>query len=754
MTIARTLSAVLALSASPLAAAYAQSAAAPAAAPAAAADDTAKLDDIVVTARKRTERLQDVPVAISALSGDTLRQRGTIDIRSVATISPGVFYQAGDRRTPTLYIRGIGTRSFTDEADPSVGTFIDGVYIARFNSTLQDLFDVERVEVLKGPQGTLFGRNTIGGALNIITRSPTDQFHAMIDLSHSWNQNFGGTGNSASALISGPIAGDTLLGQISGSYNQADGFTKIVNTGKLANGGRNATVRGKLIYKPADTLKLSLIGDYYKTHDQLGVERSNDVGGARSTILLARPGAVSPVDPDPYKVTATPGITTPTRNGGGVSLTGEFDGGGVTVTSITAYRKSNLNSPIDFDGTSLDLWLVTTNSHQDQFSQELRLASTPGGPLTFGDRVKWTAGAYYFSENVHQVYSYHYGFDSSLVALAPPAGTGGTPIDWSNTEDVAVKSYALFGQATINLAKGLSLDLGGRFTEDKKTYLSQAVTSAPGIYRANFIQPAANSWRAFDPTAILSYKISPTTLAYASFSRGFKSGAYQLAPATPLLATQVARPERITAYQAGIKSDLLDGRLRINVAGFYYKYDNIQVQQTLLLPGQTTTISLLSNGAKSTLKGFEVDGQFVFNRILRAQYGFSYLSAKYDQYNSTPTLSYSGNDLPYAPHETANFALVADVPMGFGNLNLRGGAQYTGAYFWAPGNQNAGVREPSHIIADLSADLRFSHYHVGLFVNNLTGERTRVAVTDINPTRLLEVWGNRRVVGVRVGADW
>ncbi len=753
MNMRRALFASLALSAPPVAA-YGQATPAVPATQALDDSDGSKVDEIIVTARKQAERLQDVPVAISALSGDTLRARGPLDIRSVAVVSPGIFYVSGDRRSPLLYIRGIGTRSFTDEADPSIGTFIDGVYIARFSSTLQDLFDVERVEVLKGPQGTLFGRNTIGGALNIVTRSPTDQFHASVDVSHSFNQNYGGSGNSASVLVSGPLAGDKLLGQISGSYNQADGFTKIVNTGKLAGGGRNATARGKLIYNASDALKLTLIGDYYDTHDEQAVVRSNDVGGLRPAILLGRPGAAIPVDPSPYRVTATPGTPGATRSGGGVSLTGEFNSDALSVTSITAYRKANLFATSDFDGSSLDLWLIPVTSHEDQFSQEIRLSSSAGGPLTFGDRIRWTAGAYYFSENVRQVYTYHYGADSSLVALPPPAGTGGTPITWSNTEHVGVKSYALFGQVTVDLAKGLSLDLGGRFTEDKKTYLSQAVTSAPGVYRANFIQPNANNWKAFDPTAILSYKVNRNVLAYASFSRGFKSGAYQLAPATQLLASQAARPERITAYQAGVKSELLNSKLRFNLAGFYYKYSNIQVQQTLLLPGQTSSISLLSNGARSTLYGFEADGQLVFNRILRAQYGLSYLHAKYDEYKATPTLDYSGNHLPFSPKVTADLGLVADVPVGSAKLSLRGTAHYSDGFFWAPGNANAGVREPSHVIADLSADLRFGHYRGGVFATNLTGEKYRTAVTDINPTRLLEGWGPRRVIGVRLSADW
>ena len=713
-----------------------------------------RVQDIVVTARKREERLQDVPIAISALSGDSLLQRGPVDIRAVANLSPGVFYRAADRRVPSLYIRGIGTRSFTDEADPSIGTFIDGVYIARFSSSLQDLFDVERVEVLKGPQGTLFGRNTIGGALNIVTRSPTREFQAQVNATHTWNQEFGGNGIAISGLVGGPIVGDSVLAQVSASYTDADGVMKIVNLDRFANGGKNLTLRGKVIFEMSSDARLALNADYYDSNDELSAYRSNDVGGRRPTILLARPGATSPVDPNPYRVTVTPGTRGVRRDGGGVSLTGDFGSEGVDITSITAYRKSKLFGPVDFDGTSLDIWLITTESKQEQFSQELRFSSKPGGPLTFDDFVRWTFGAYYFTENVRQVYTYNFGLDTSLVALPPPAGTGGRPITWVSTEDIDVRSLAAFGQVTLNLTDTLTLDLGGRYTEDRKKYVAQAVTSAPGVYRSNFIQPASDTWRAFDPTAILSYKINPQVLAYASVSRGFKSGAFQLAPATPLLATQLAKPERMTAYQAGLKSDLFDGRVRINVAGFYYKYNDIQVQRTVLLPGQTTTISLLSNGARSTLKGFEVDGQVVFGRGLRAEYGYSYLDAKYDDYVFSPTVSFTGNRLPRSPKHTVNLALVADIPLSFGSLNLRAGGQYVDRFFWEPANFDPGVREPWFTSVDLSSDLRIGKLRFGAFVTNLTGERQRTQVVNINPTRLLETWGPRRTVGVRVGADW
>ena len=716
--------------------------------------DDGRVQDIVVTARKREERLQDVPIAMSALSGASLIQRGSVDIRAVANLSPGVFYRAADRRVPSLYIRGIGTRSFTDEADPSIGTFIDGVYMARFSSSLQDLFDVERVEVLKGPQGTLFGRNTIGGALNVITKSPTDEFHGQVNLSHSWNQEFGGTGKTISGIIGGPIAGDSVRAQLSGSYSDQDGVMRIVNLDRFANGGRNLTLRGKVIFELSEDSRLTLNGDYYKSNDDPSAYRSNDVNGLRPRILNARPGVNSPVDPNPYKVTQTPGQRGVTRDGGGVSLTGDFGTDAVDITTITAYRKSNLLGPVDFDGTSLDIWLITTASKQDQFSQEIRFASTAGGPLTFNDFIKWTAGAYFFTETVEQNYTYEFGQDMSLVSAAPPIGTGGVPITYVAAADVNVRSYALFGQATFNLTDALSLDLGGRFTNDKKRLLAQGVSSAPGVYRSNFIQPASRSWSAFDPTAILSYKFNPQVLAYASVSRGFKSGAYQLAPATALQASQAALPERITAYQAGLKSDLLDGRLRLNIAGFYYKYDNIQLQRTVVLPGQITSTSLLTNGGKSTVKGFEIDGQVVFMRGLRAEYGYSYLDAKYDVFDFTPTISFAGNRLPRSPKHTINAALVADVPLEFGSLNLRGGIQYVDKFFWEPSNFDPGVREPSLTTIDLSSDLRMGKFRVGAFVTNLTGERYRTQVVNINPFRLLETWGPRRTIGVRAGVEW
>lgn len=742
----------------PFASAIAQegaSTAAPDAPPAASQEEGASvLESIVVTARKRDERLQDVPIAISAVSAEEMSARGGIDIQQVAKVSPGVYYQAGDRRAPTLFIRGIGTRSFTDEADASIGTFIDGVYIARFNSQLQDIFDVERVEVLKGPQGSLFGRNTIGGAINIVTVAPSDHLQAKATSSYGWNEDASGHEISVGALVGGPLIQDKLLGQISASFSDIEGATDIVNTGERAGGGRNTTIRGKLVTDASDDLKLSLIADYYESKDELPGYRSNDAGGLRSPILLARPGAVSPVDPDPYRITATPGIPLPTRSGGGLNLTSTFSSDAFNITSITAYRESDLDNTLDFDGTSLAIWEILTRSRQDQFSEEIRFSSTEGGALTLGDRVAWTLGAYFFSESVEQNYAYGFGADSAVVALPPPSGTGGQPILYTSDARIDVDSYAFFGQATIDITDALSLDLGARYTTDKKTYVVDVETSAPTVYRSSFIQPAHNTWSSFDPTAILSYKVVPSVLTYVSYSKGFKSGAYQLAPATPLLASQAAKPEELDAYQGGIKAELLDDTLRLNFAGFYYKYENIQVQRTVLLPGQTTTTSLLTNGAQSTLKGFELDGQYAFADHWRAEFGYSYVDARYDRYDFTPTVSFSGNHLPRAPENSGNISLIADYPLGSGELTLRASGNYVSSYYFEPSNDDAGVREPSHTTADFSADFSFDRYSVGLFGKNITNEKQRAYLVNINPTRLLEIWAPGRVVGVRFSAQW
>ena len=722
----------------------------PSTAPTPAADDGEGLGDIVVTARKRRERLQDVPVAVSAASGAALLGQGATTVQDIARVAPGLFYQSIEPSRPNIYLRGIGTRSFDAGAESSIGTFVDGVYIGRFGAQLQDLVGVDRIEVLKGPQGALFGRNTIGGAINVVTQKPRDEVEGRVSATYGRQSHFDADNYSGSAIVSAPIVAGKLFGLVSASRNHSDGYMLATNTGKRFNGVTSNTARGRLVWQAADNFELDLISDYFSSKNALGF-RASDVGGTRPAILVARPGLTAPVDPDPYRFTQTPGIADTKRHGGGVSLTSTYAGDAVGATSITAYRAGRTSGSSDLDGTILDTVQNPVRERSSQFSQEFRLSSTDGGALTFGDKVDWIAGVYYFSEDVRRVEGRRLGVDSVLTFFS-----NGVPFTEESDVDINTRSYALFGQIGLAITDTLKLDAGLRYSNDRKKAVIGARTPVPlpFLTPANFEITPIKTFSSVDPSLTLSYKPNPDVLAYASYSKGFKSGAFQYFAFTAPLAAIVVDPEKLDAYQGGIKADLFDRRLRLNASAFLYKYKDIQVPRIEIPAGGTVPSVTLSNAARSTVKGFEIEGAGIISPALRIEYGYAYLDAKFDRYIYSPTLDFSGNRLPRAPKHTLDLAAVVTVATGLGKVELRGAGSYLSSLYFEPDNARVdpGTREPGRTLYDVSASLTRGAYSLTIFGRNLTDKGYRSSVLNISGSRLDEVYAPRRVVGITFSA--
>ena len=708
--------------------------------------------DIIVTARKREERLQDVPVAVSAVSGDALLAQGATNVQDIARIAPGLFYQSAEPSRPNIYLRGIGTRSFDAGAESSVGTFVDGVYIGRFGGQIQDLVGVDRIEVLKGPQGALFGRNTIGGAISIITKKPGDEAEARVTGTYGRQSHFGADNYGGSIIASGPLVADKLFGLVTVARNHADGHMLATNTNTRFNGSTTDTARARLVWRAADDLELDLIGDFLKGRNRYGF-RGNDVGGLRPGILVARPGLTSPVDPNPYRFTQTPGIPQTRRRAGGVSLTSTFDGDAVSVTSITAYRAGRQRGASDLDATALDSVQNPIAEKSSQFSQEVRLTSASNGALTFGDRVNWIVGAYYFSEDVNRSEGRRLGTASVLSLF-----NGGQPFTEFSDVEVNTRSYALFGQVGVELTDTLKLDGGLRYSNDRKRAVIAARTPRPlpFLTPASFEITPERTFSAVDPSVTLSYKPNTDLLVYASYSKGFKSGAFQYFAFTAPVASVVVEPERLDAYQAGVKADLFERRLRVNASLFQYKYKDIQVPRIEVPAGGTVPSVTLSNAARSTLKGFEVEGAALLSKGLRVEYGYAYLDATFDRYVYSAALDFSGNRLPRAPKNTVNLAGIVSVDTGFGAFELRGSGSYLSGFDFEPdnGRVDVGTREPGRTLFDLSASLTRGDYAVTVFARNLTDKAYRASVLNISGSRLDEVWAPRRVIGVTLSAGF
>lgn len=713
-------------------------------APVRAQEPAAKaLEEIVVTARKREERLQDVPLAVSAMSQDALAKAGAVNVLDLAQSVPGLFYRAFDAGHPNLFIRGVGTRSYDAGAESSVGTFIDGVYIARFGAQVQDLADVERVEVLRGPQGALFGRNTIGGALNVVTHKPDADLLARGSVTYG-AAHFGGNEFDVSGLVSGPLVADKVFGQLSYSRSDAAGPTKIEGTGRLVNGGGTQTVRGRLVVNPADAWEVDLIADYYESIGNTFIWKANNVGGTRTGILLKNPFVpVAPINPDSYVTAITPGLGDTSRSGSGLSATVTYAGERVDVTSITAYRQGQTKQDNDTDATANEILRQPATEDSDQFSEELRFASTAGGPLTLGDRVNWLGGLYYFQESIDRKDQLIWGKDSAVIFITHvPTETV------SYFAKIDTKSWAAFAHAGIELSDRWKLDLDLRYSEDRKTANLAGTEDHPGLIVVPYDVKLDPKFSSTDPTVTVSFKASPDAMLFASYARGFKSGAFQFLAPSALVAETFATPETVDSYQVGLRSDWVDGRLRLNVTAFEYKYNDIQVPRVEIV--NNAPIVHLTNAAKSTVKGVEVEGFAGIVDGFRVEYGYAYLDATYDDFLYAPGKDFTGNQMTRSPKNTGNVALAFEAPTSLGKITARVAGNYVDTFYFEPDNAkiDPGTREPSHTTLDANIGIGHGPWTLTLWGKNLTDEKSRASVFNVSGNQLFEIWAPRKTYGL------
>ena len=469
-------------------------------------------------------------------------------------------------------------------------------------------------------------------------------------------------------------------------------------------------------------------------------------------MLLVTPGLSAPVPSDPYRITQNP-VSNNIVEAGGASLTVNNDGDRLAITSITAYRKGALRSNSDLDGTLFDSVTNPVRERSSQFSQEFRISSVAGGALTLGDRLQWIFGGYYYSENADRSDSLHLGADNVVVAFF----TAGVPVDNIFQVDVRTRSFALFGQAGISLTENVTLDLGLRYSNDRKRAVSSANANInlPIFVPNNFTVNPRGSWSSLDPSVTLSYRPSKDVLLFASYTSGFKSGAFQLQPYVPEVASVVVNPEELDAYQGGIKADLLSRRLRVNAAAFYYDYKNIQLPRIDVPPGGQLPIVFLSNAATSTVKGFEIEGFGILSDNLRVEYGYSYLDAKFNKYVFNSTLDFSGNRLPRAPKHTVNLTGVVTVPLTSAQLEFRGSMNHVSKFSFEPDNatRDVGTNERARTLFDASIGVSLdSGLALTLWGRNLSDRGYRSSTLNISGFRLDNVWAQRRTIGVTIAS--
>lgn len=720
--------------------------------------------DIVVTAQRREQRLQDVPTAVTVLSDETFREGGIgRSANEILNLVPNASAGTQQHGRPRWWIRGVGAgQQQLDLANP-VGFYLDDVYISNASATGIPLFDLERVEVLRGPQGTLWGKNTTGGAINVISKRPNltpreDDNYVKLE--------YGSFDNKiAEAGVGVVLAPDVLAARVSGRFDDRDGRYTNLFTGEKSSAVRDSVLRGQLLFQPVADFQ-ALLSLHYRDYDTDGTYW-NTLSYAPSGIL--RNGYAPSTDPDDISTNAGE-FSRNSQLGGALHL--DWTLGGLTLSSITGYERFRTRGAVDSDYSPLEISRGYNVARSRQWTQELRLASPQN------DRLSWILGLYYFNEKIGSN-----SYSATLPQGSVPSLAGATATAaYSLTHyDHKAESGAAFGSATFAFTDAIKLTLGGRWTRETKTldfdrFASPSAAAAswsnytrwwdsytgsfggPGTFSGDF----KKTWDAFTFDITPSWKIDPDNLLYFKFSHGLKSGGFNTAATLPV-ALQVVEPEKLDAFELGYKSQWFGGALTLNVTGFHYKYDNVQINVVGPNPGAVggATVSYLQNAKRAHVNGAEVEVLARPTSRLRLSGAVGILDTKYDELqvvNGGANLS--GARFVRAPRLTLNGSATYTVPLGSaGKVDLVADARYTSLqhYYITPQDlvNRRALSQPGYTIANArigftSADER---YAVSAFVNNLLDTEYRNhALPQNNPAQGINgdaiQWGDPRTYGV------
>lgn len=703
--------------------------------------------DIVVTAQRRQERVQDIPLAVSAFGEDDIARSGMSSLENIAPRVPSFYFGSFGAARPQLYIRGIGTRSFDPGSESSVGVFADDVYLGRSSGSFGAMKDIERIEVLRGPQGTLYGRNTIGGAINVISKAPTDELSGNFEGGVS---NF--NGYNLFGAVGGPIAGEKLMFRVAAWREERDGYVTNTLTGSKFQGIENTGARARLTIAPSEPLKIELSAEFMDDGNKaaFGGFSQGTFGNAAGVFFRGSGTPVLSTDLRRGALSSDPFLDRQVKSYIGRI---EYDAGAATFTSISALRKLDITDGRDLEGSSLDILDQSSAESSKQFTQEFRIASTPGGSLSAGGLVDWIIGGFYYHDTSNRVDSFRVGINSAVRAAA------GTPATDVALSDYKIESYALFGQATFHLTDALDVTLGGRYSHDSKRAI-QAGTTTDGapIIAAAFNTTNRAKYKSFDPRVVVAYKVSPDANVYASFSTGFKSGGFQYVPFSKGQADVLFSPEDIKAYEIGFKTEWLDRTLRVNGAGYYYDYKDLQISRIILPAGSTAPVSLISNAASSTIKGIDLEVTAQPARSFEVNIAYGYLDAKYDSYVFNATTDFSGTRMVRAPKHSVNVGAEwrTDV-LGDGEFSLRADYALTGDFFHEPGEGNVAfgtgiplTTEDGYGLLDVRATLTKGNWKVTGYATNLGNTKYRRTINALGNT-VVGFAGAPRIYGVKVG---
>jgi iron complex outermembrane recepter protein len=742
--------------------------------------DESALEVVVVTAQKRTEKLIDVPISITAITAGQLEARGAKNVRDLAFSVPNLTSYSQNDLNPNILVRGLSSSARSVGFEAGLGAYIDGVYTGRTATFTQDLDDVERVEVLRGPQGTLFGKNTTIGAINITTSRPGNDFTGSASAEYGNFNHY-----RASLGISGPLIEDRIAGKISASIDSTDGYVRNIFPGGVPflNNDETFGFRGELRFTPSDSLDIALRGDY---------SRSSEFGFEDETVEVTRNDFGIPFD------AVVPGANTINVNGRNLSER-ELSGTSLAInytlpsehvlTSISAYRKFDGSvEDTDIDNVGFDYVSIDFADTTSQITQEFRIASPDNG------RLKYVAGLYYFDQKATSNRNTTIGVDARSVligGLGLPAELFVDPAIRTNVR-VQTRAYAAFANASFEIIDNLTLLAGLRYTNESKSLLTSQTAlglfSEPGVLGPDptylNVNPTTDKLSDTDlsPTVGLSYKFSNAATAYVKYSKGFKSGGWNAEFLAPNREPTAANPsyfdvtgvrfnsESIANYEAGFKAEFFDRRLRLSSAIFQLDYSDIQLVRFVGgLDGFKT-----DNAGRARVRGFELElnARPIAGLDLSASVG--YADANYVRYviipeildpdgagplTGSPEVNQDGFALD-APKWTAALGAQYGIPLSDTlTLTFRSDISYRSERLGSGDlNERSQTTVPSFVTVDgrisLSSD---AGWDLALWGKNLSDNRYAIARNPNGNVAFLGVaqqttsFGPPRTYGVRLG---
>lgn len=674
-----------------------------------AANSSSDIGEIVVTAQRRSERLTDVPIAITALTGAELKTAGIESAKDLTQVTPGLYYATqGCCSEPT--IRGIGTSIAAPGFDANVAVYIDGVYQPSQEANNFDVGNISNIQVLKGPQGTLFGRNSTGGAILVTTLDPSFEPSADVSLSYGRFNDL-----KTTAYVTGGIA-PNLAGNLSVYFDRDNGYVTNLTTGDRISQDNNTMVRAKVLWTPTENWRITFAGNYSDDFNNTPYAVTPLNGNTNLASALA--AAHQPIPSDPYHVSLNgdPSILNIIYGG---SINAKYDAGAGTLTSITSYQVVHPYFSTDIDATPIYASGAIIRTPERTLTQELDFASKPIGPFS------WIGGAYFYHDLTN--------FDLlATSAFVPPPNVAAHIV--AAAGDTAA---AIFAEGTYHVTDDLQLIVGGRYSTEHKIASNDLLGTPLGFV-------GEDRWNSFTPRGVLQYKLTPNSNVYFNYSQGFKSGGYNTVAVPPQ--TTPVSPEKVNAYEVGYKHS--DGHITFNTSAFYDDYRDIQVQIQTNAGGIVSTT--LQNAANAKIYGSDFDFTDKFNDNWRVSLGAAYTHGVYNDYRgaietypayttvggvsysngNTQTASatpLSGVPMIRSPKWMADITPTFDYPLPAGRLEASVTASYNSGFIWALGapSNDSLWRQPGYVLVNSTVTWisPSEKFRLSLWGTNLTNKK-------------------------------